>query len=133
MIIFLFVLWSMVLSGSLQVFFTLYTCFILRYLARPRFTNQHKPSQSVLESKNAQLLCPVSSGFPTPRVEWQRRIQKSFKPIPESPRFLASLNGSLTILNVTAEDETDYSCIACNPNTYKESRTTKLNVNGTFL
>lgn len=97
-------------------------------ITRPRFTNQYKQNYNVLEHGKVHVACYVS-GFPTPRVEWQRKMRESFMPIPKSPRFRTTLNGSLTILNVTVEDKTDYSCIVYNTITNKESRTIKLNVN----
>ena len=77
------------------------------------------------------MLCPVS-GFPTPRVEWKRKSKGRFEPLPDSSKFHATLNGSLTILNVTKNDDTDYLCIAFNSKNTRESRTSKLNVNGTL-
>ena len=73
-----------------------------------------------------------SIGFPVPRVIWRRKIGGSFNEIKDSSRFRVTTNGSLTILNATAEDETDYSCEIRNSHSYRADLTIKLTVNGKF-
>jgi hypothetical protein len=72
------------------------------------------------------------TGFPTPRVIWRRKIGGSFHEVKDSPRFHVTTNGSLTIRNAKAEDETDYSCEIRNSHSYRADLTIKLNVNGKF-
>ena len=72
------------------------------------------------------------TGFPTPRTIWRRKVGGSFDVIKESSRFYVTTNGSLTIKNATAEDETDYSCELRNSHSYRADRTIKLNVKGTL-
>lgn len=112
------------------------TCFVnfiqLKYvsLARPRFINSQSPNSSnVLEHKDVRMTCH-GTGFPTPRTIWRRKIGGGFAEVKESPRFLVNANGSLTIVNAKAEDETDYSCELRNSHSYRAGLTIKLNING---
>ena len=100
--------------------------------ARPRLANPQSPnSTNVLEHENVRMTCS-STGFPRPRVIWRRKIGGSFNEIKYSSRFHVTANGSLTILNAKADDETDYSCEMRNSHSYRADLTIKLNVNGEF-
>lgn len=103
------------------------------FSGRPRFINPRSPNTSdVLEHKNAKLTC-YGAGFPTPRTIWRRLEKGSFEKVKDSSRFVLTNNGSLTILNASAEDETDYSCEIQNSHSYSPHLTIKLNVNGKLL
>ncbi|XP_028412686.1 Down syndrome cell adhesion molecule-like protein 1 homolog isoform X2 [Dendronephthya gigantea] len=98
-------------------------------ITRPRFINPHSPNTTdVLEHKNAQLAC-YGAGFPTPRTIWRRLERGSYEKVKDSSRFVLTNNGSLTILNASAEDETYYSCEIKNAHTFSPHLTIKLNVN----
>ena len=70
------------------------------------------------------------TGFPTPRTIWRRKIGGRFDEVKDSARFHLTTNGSLTIVNAKADDETDYSCEIRNSHSNGVDLTIKLNVNG---
>lgn len=98
-------------------------------ISRPRFVNPRSPnSTNVLEHGDVRITCH-GAGFPTPRTIWRRKVGGSFDEVKDLPRFRVTTNGSLTILNAKAEDETDYSCEIRNSHSYRADLTIKLNVN----
>ena len=106
--------------------------FLKFYLGRPRFVSPCSPnSTNVLEHGDVRITCH-GAGFPTPRTIWRRKVGGSFDEVKDLPRFRVTTNGSLTILNAKAEDETDYSCEIRNSHSYRADLTIKLNVNGKF-
>ena len=103
-------------------------------LVTQNFTKVPQPSHTLYGS-NAVFDC-ISGGEPTPRVEWQIKlnklentvvVDKSYK-----DKYIILTNGSLYVKQVLIDDEGDYICVSYSPGLIK-TVSTSLTVYGMLL